>query len=441
MMPPRPRPTDGTEKIALLLRGAYPDPETDELVGVSTRAVVIEPSIEGMEAVLISGLGFDRRLAVVSDRTTHAVMGERVERALAGRFVVQSIILPDSVHPDDVTAERLAQESRSADALIAVGSGTINDLCKYVSAQAGKPYAVFATAPSMNGYTSLNASITKHGHKMSLPAQAPLGVFFDLSILAAAPPRLIRAGLGDSLCRATAQADWLLAHLLLDGSYRELPFELLIDDEGPLFENARALLAGDLAVMRRLVNTLVLAGFGTAVVGNSQPASQGEHLISHYIDMFAEESRPLIYHGEQVGVTTLSMARLQERMLEKAPRLRPDAASEADFKARYGDEIGASCWSEFSAKRLDEGRAEALNANISLNWDRIRDRIAAIIIPSARLTAVLAAAGGPLTPERIHLSRAFYETALTRCREIRNRYTFLDLAASSGGLMRMVGTL
>ena len=99
-----------------------------------------------------------------------------------------------------------------------------------------------------------------------------------------------------------------------------MPFELLEDDEAPLFDNAAALMAGDLEIMERLVRTLVLSGFGTAIVGNSQPASQGEHLVSHYIDMFADASRPLVFHGEQVGVTTLSMARLQERMLEETPR-------------------------------------------------------------------------------------------------------------------------
>ncbi len=99
--------------------------------------------------------------------------------------------------------------------MIAVGSGTINDVCKYGSAQDKKPYAVFATAPSMNGYTSVNAAITVHGHKMSLAAQAPVGAFFDLGVLAAAPARMIRSGLGDSLCRTTAQADWLLSHLLV----------------------------------------------------------------------------------------------------------------------------------------------------------------------------------------------------------------------------------
>ena len=116
---------------------------------------------------------------------------------------------------------------RDADALVAVGSGTINDLCKYAAAQDGKPYVVFATAPSMNGYTSMNAAITVDGHKKTLPAATPLGVFMDLGVLAAAPARMIRAGLGDSLCRSTAQADWLLSHHLLGTPYRRAPFALL----------------------------------------------------------------------------------------------------------------------------------------------------------------------------------------------------------------------
>ena len=93
---------------------------------------------------------------------------------------------------------------------------------------------------------------------------------------------MIRSGLGDSLCRPTAQADWLLSHLLFDLPYREMPFALLAGGRGPICSpTPAALMAGDLAAMERLVRTLLLSGFGTAICGNSQPASQGEHLISH----------------------------------------------------------------------------------------------------------------------------------------------------------------
>src|SRR4029450_11322255 len=143
--------------------------------------------------------------------------------------------------------------------------------------------------------------------------------FLDLSIMAAAPGRMIRSGLGDSLCRATAQADRLLAHLLFDLPYRTMPFVLLAEDEPELFASAEELVNGDLDAMEKLVRTLLLSGFGTAICGSSMPASQGEHLISHYGDMLRDACRPFTFHGEQIGVTTLTMARLQGRLLDGPP--------------------------------------------------------------------------------------------------------------------------
>jgi len=425
------------DPIVQLLAGAYPDPDGNGVVGVTTKSLSIAQSLAGMERELIQGLGFGRRLAIVSDLRTHEVMGERIERALAGAFAINSIVFPEAPHPDDVTVARIRKATVGDDALIAVGSGSINDLCKYASAKDGKPYAVFATAPSMNGYTSVNAAITVHGHKMSLAAHAPTGAFFDLSILAEAPVRLIRAGLGDSLCRATSQADWLLAHLLLGKPYRQLPYALLSRDESPLFDNATALVDGDIEIMERLVRTLILSGFGTAIVGNSQPASQGEHLISHFIDMFEPDGRPLVYHGEQIGVTTLSMARLQTQLLTNLPQVSPDTETREEFVERYGEEIGESCWNEFAQKRLDSAEADRLNHLIGQRRTDIEARIGAILLSPARLESVLKAAGSPTTPAEIFLTRDFYEMALLQCRTIRNRFTFLDLAASSGQLGKL----
>jgi glycerol-1-phosphate dehydrogenase [NAD(P)+] len=164
---------------------------------------------------------------------------------------------------------------------------------------------------------------------------------------------------------------------------------------------------GDLAVMERLVRTLVLSGFGTAIVGNSQPASQGEHLISHYIDMLAAADRPLVYHGEQVGVTTLSMARLQERMLEQAPVVQPDTETEASLKSRFGDELGASCWADFQAKRVDPQKADELNHTIHETWSSIAERVSGILLPSRYIGGVLEASGAVLTLRTSILSAVF----------------------------------
>src|SRR5882757_8131962 len=83
-----------TDPIDRLLHGEYRDPDSGELVGVATRSLVIAASLDGMESELVGWLSFGHKLAVVSDPATHAVLGERVERALAGRFIIQSVVLP-----------------------------------------------------------------------------------------------------------------------------------------------------------------------------------------------------------------------------------------------------------------------------------------------------------------------------------------------------------
>ncbi len=423
------------DAIQDILAGRYADPDGGPALSVPTRSIVIAESLDGEEAGLVRALGFGRRLAIVSDPATHAALGGRVERALAAIATVQPVRLPDRPRPDAETAEAIRREAGSADALVAVGSGTINDLCKYAAALAGKPCVVFGTAPSMNGYTSVNASITVGGLKRSLPAVAPTGVFLDLAVLAAAPPRLIRAGFGDSLCRSTAQADWLLAHLLHGRPYRTAPFALLAGDEEGLFAEPEALLAGDLEAMRSLARTLVLSGLGMTIVGGSYPASQGEHLISHYAEMMAPGDWPESLHGEQVGVTTCTMARVQERLLAgPPPRLLPTTTTRADLEAHFGEALGAACWREFAPKRLDGTTAEATSARLADRWDEIGRRIRPVARASVTLDEALRRIGAPTRPLELRWPAAFYRDAVLHAREIRNRYTFLDLAADAGRL-------
>ncbi len=423
------------DAIARLLRGEFADPDGGPPLSVPTRSVVIADSLAGREADLVAGLGLGSRLALVCDENTYGVLGERVARALSPIASVTEVLLPGRPHVDMDTVGTIRRESAACDALIGVGAGTTNDPCKYAAALDGKPYAVFGTAPSMNGYTSVNAAIVVDGHKKSVPAAAARGVFLDLEVLSGAPGRMIRSGLGDSLCRPTAQADWLLAHLLLDRPYREAPFALLAGDETALFADPESLMRGEPGAMRRLARTLVLSGFGMTICGGSFPASQGEHLISHYAEMMAPADWPPMLHGEQIGVTTLTMARLQERVLAgPPPRLAPSAVSEGEVMAHFGERAGRECWREFTHKRLDESRVEAVNRRIGERWDDIRTRIAAVTIPAAALEDVLRGAGAPTTHEDLHWPREFYRDAIRHARLIRNRYTFLDLAADSGML-------
>ena len=375
--------------------------------------MAIERSLRGLEAELVASLGLGRRLAVVSDATTRAVLGERVERALAALGTVLPVVLAGQPHADADTAANLRRACASADALIAVGSGTINDLCKYAAATDGKPYAVFATAPSMNGYTSTNAAITVDGHKqIARRPRRRAGVFIDLEVLAQAPARMIRAGLGDSLCRSTAQADWLLSHHLLGTPYRRAPFALLAPDESRLLDEPEALFTGDPEAMRGLARTLVLSGHGMTICGGSYPASQGEHLISHYIDMFAPSGRAAFFHGEQVAVATLTMARIQEEVLAAGPpRLHACVVTRDTLQRLFGAATGESCWREFEPKCLSADAAAKLSQRIADVWDdTVRD------LARRDAAGVAACRGAGAGRRSRHASRYRTFPRLLRCR-------------------------
>jgi len=418
-----------------LINGKFIDPDGggETTLSVPTRSVVIADSLAGREADVVAALDLEPPFAVVSDPDTHAAMGHRVEHSISSLGRVIKVTLGKNPHADMHTAEALMTETWNAGTLIAVGSGTINDLCKYAAARQGRGCAVFATAPSMNGYTSVNAAITDHGHKKSLPALAPDGVFMDLEVLAAAPKRMIQSGLGDSICRATAQVDWLFSHLLFDSEYREAPFQLLADDEKNLLANPEALVSGDLDAMGRLARTLVLSGIGMTVCGGSYPASQGEHLISHYIEMMHPADWPEAFHGEQIAVTACVMARLQEQVLSgPVPRVSPTAVTRQSVLTHFGDEVGAACWDEFDRKRLSETDAERLNARIDQSWFEIREKLMEHLIPADTMVAILKRAGAPFHFNGINLDKRFFLDAIYHAREIRNRYTFLDLAADAG---------
>ncbi|MEO8137524.1 MAG: sn-glycerol-1-phosphate dehydrogenase [Betaproteobacteria bacterium] len=423
------------QPLAELLVGSWIDPDSGRATGIGIAAIVIEGHLRGREAACIAALGLGRRIAVVSDTTTREVMGARIEQALAPLARIDPVTLSSDVHADMDTVEALRAATARADALIAVGSGTINDLAKFTAAKDGKPFAVFPTAPSMNGYTSANAAITVGGHKKTLPATLARGVFIDLEVLAAAPARMIRAGLGDSLCRSTAQVDWLLSHLLLGTPYSGAPFALLMQDEAALLEAPEALLAGDLDAMRALARTLVLSGIGMTLCGGSYPASQGEHLISHYIDMRAPAARAAFLHGEQVAVATLTMARLQEALLDGPPPVL--GATEVDLPAlqrHFGAAVGAECWNDFAPKRLDAAGAAELADRARMRWPEIKRRAEAVRAPSSRLAEVMGRACGPATSADIGVDPAFYAGAVRHARFLRDRFTFLDIADDAGML-------
>ena len=366
---------------------------------------------------------YGRYITIVADENTYAALGQKLEVALSEQAQVSIIIFPNGVKPTAKNADRVWRECSFADVIFAVGSGTINDICKRAAAMENTPYAIAATAPSMNGYLSANASIIVEGYKKSIPAQLPVAAFFDLDVLAEAPMRLLQSGLGDSLCRPTAQADWLLSHSLLDTEYSELPFSLTAPYEKELFDNSSKLLQRDRRYIELLTRTLIASGLGMTIAGGSYPASQGEHMIAHTYEMLIHPNESGLFHGEEIAITTPYMAELQEKILglPYPPQLSHITFDQAVMTQLYGRkkaEEALGQWQEKCAKV----EVDVLNQKLKESWPELAKRIKEIHLSSAYLKTVLQNAG---------INREWdggvFKQASATARFTRNRFTFLDV--------------
>jgi glycerol-1-phosphate dehydrogenase [NAD(P)+] len=357
---------------------------------------------------------------IISDETTHKILAKSLAAKLAQTLTVKEIILPNNVKPQETLIKSLNIEE--CDFVIGVGSGTINDICKYASYLAQKKYIIYGTAPSMNGYSSANASIiTSEGLRTSKAAHLPEMILFDIEVLKNAPLRLIQSGLGDSLCRPTAQADWLLSHHLTNSHYDEQVFDLLLASEKLLFSNSAKLAEKDEDTIIALTENLILSGIGMSLAVSSSPASGGEHLIAHFIEMaFGNKS----FHGEQIAVATLIMVRLQEKLLNQT---KPPILTKKNTDTLYEflpKELADSALAEYQKKEIN---LSLINQLLLENWQNIKEEIKAISIPSKKLEDILLKAGAPTRIADIGWNNKMIDAAINNAAFTRNRFTFLDL--------------
>jgi glycerol-1-phosphate dehydrogenase [NAD(P)+] len=395
----------------------------------------------------LAAAGGPVRLLAISDPATRKAAWDAIGPRLhsLGLTVIE-VGLPPGPHgpplADEANRQRIQEAIRAdTDAILAVGSGTINDLAKVSSRTFGKPYLVCATAPSMNGYPSTNASLLEAGLKVTRPAQAPAAILADLAILSAAPPALIRAGLGDLLSQGTALVDWRLSNLV-EGTYYCPSVAGLV--AGPMqraSQAADALNRREEPAIAQLTEALILSGFTMVMAGQSSPASGAEHLISHYWEMDAvTRGRGESLHGAQVGMTCILTAGLMDRLGKTAVRDLPGPSANApdswedaepSLAARHG-----ALWKVIREEARAKHRRAADRAKRFASHQERWGEIWAVLRPlcpdPASLREALRRAGAPTTATELGLSVEDIHRSLLLAREIRNRYTILDLAAEVG---------
>ncbi len=419
-----------------LAAGRWRHPVTGERVTIPIAAIAIRDTLDGAEPDLMAALGFaDKTLAVVSDRFTHDALGSRIVRRLeAAHMVVDDVVWRDP-RCSDAGAEELRRLTRNAEAVIAVGSGTVNDSVKYATFQDKKPFATFPTSPMTAHFTG-TASVSFGGFKKSLTTHDPKGVFVDLEVLRSCPKRLTWSAYADVVCRTTAQVDWLLSHRLLGTPYRDTAYHLLAIDEAKLLDSADRVAAGEFEAIAMVTRMNGLMGLGTSFGRTTHCGSMAEHMLSHYIDMFAGDAHPGSHHGEQVGVATLVMSRLQHRILDRdaPPALRPTRMDRDAIEARFGPDLAAACLDQFEAKRLSPAKADALNQDLADRWPDLVSELRPLMLAVEKIEDSLRRVSAPVSAEQLGLSVPFWQDAVRYARFTRDRFTMLDVADDCGDL-------
>jgi len=239
---------------------------------------------------------FPSNILIVGDKNTLA--------ASAGLNVKGDIhCYDDCTEANIIQVEELEALLANYDAILAVGSGSICDICRLASFNAKKEFAVFATAPSMDGYASGSAPIIFGNFKRSITAHAPSIIIADTDILDAAPTSLKAAGFGDIVAKYVALVDWQISAMISDDPY-DLEAVGLVK---AALEKSMANPHSTQAMMEALVQT----GVAMAMVKHTRPASGAEHLLAHFWEIKKIEKRePIAFHGAKVGVSTLMITRL-----------------------------------------------------------------------------------------------------------------------------------
>ncbi len=327
---------------------------------------------------------------------------------------------------------------QSCDGILAVGSGVINDLGKVIASTLEKPLATVATAPSMDGYGSNNASMIQNRLKVSLYYHCPEAIIADTRILQAAPFEMLQAGVGDMLAKYSSICEWRISHLITGEYYCENIADLVRDSLNKILNLADDLLKRDAKAVEEVFIGLLYTGLAMGYAGISRPASGLEHYFSHVWEMMnLERNKPSKLHGIQVAVGTLYTFQIWEEL----KKYKPDRQKANDFMQSFDDikwqAMVHRIYGEIAAPNIiktaqQEGRNDPelhqkrLNLIID-NWDQILEIVNSEMPEYERILSLMNKFSLPLSADDIGFSQKDAHDALIASREVRNKYVTSSL--------------
>lgn len=340
------------------------------------------------EEVLRTGA---QKVFLLADVNTYEVLGGIVEKQLEGKVSeLKKLVFNSSAPliPDEAALGRILTEiAQDTELIIAVGSGTINDLARFAAYKLRLPYIIVCTAPSMDGYASVVSPLIVDKHKKTFQGVYPVSIISDTSVMKEAPMHMLQSGFGDVVGKLTALCDWELARRAV-GEYFCSPTAAMVEKAlGRCIESSPGVVKRDVKAVEHMTEGLLLTGMAIGLVGVSRPASGAEHTLAHYWEIDAiKHGREHLLHGALVGVGTVAVASIYELL-----------GSETTYGVKG---------------------------------------------PSADYVAeLLSRIGAKVFPADAGISRELFRESILRGMEIRPRYTVLNVAHENGVLEKIADEL
>ncbi len=413
--------------------------------------IYISTGLLGSIADVISGNMDGRSVLIVADKNTYRVAAEKVIENLSenGYNCKLCLLEGEKVEPSpERTQEIISAIEPNTDFLLSVGSGVITDLTRRASFLQEKPFAVFGTAASMDGYTSITSSLMENGMKITKYGHSAKLLMFDPAVLATAPAPMQAAGIGDVLAKYNVLVDWKLGAAVAGETFCPVCEKLLLEALDLCSSNVDEIIKRTAKGMQALIESLILAGLTVLIVRSTRPVASVEHNISHYFEMAALAyggSSPS--HGIGVGIGLIYSLLFHDILRN----LDIDSIDEDKIKAQ---KMSKEQKKDFLLSYYPPGIGEEVmlaNETWHLTWPQQLSRIKALkdyheqykkdcdILPSYKdIIDIFEKLASPTSAKKAGIDRDRLEKALLCTKDYRTRYSISQALDELGMLPECV---
>jgi glycerol-1-phosphate dehydrogenase [NAD(P)+] len=374
------------------------------------------------------------------DSNTYAAAGKQIREIMnKSKISYTDCILEytELVPNESILGEIIVQFDHNCDLIIAVGTGTINDICKFLSYQINLEYYIIATAPSMDGFASSGAALIINNMKVTYDVRVPAVIIADINIIKNAPMDMITAGISDILGKYTCLIDWKISNIINDEYYCDIIVEMVQKSIKIIVDNIHLVQSRNPKVIFSIMEGLILSGIAMSFIGNSRPASGSEHHLSHYWEMmFLFQGKKMVLHGTKVGIGTIAVLKSYELLISKSIDFNRARTKIKSFSQKSWEETIKRTFQTAADEVIKLEEKVQKNTSIKVlnridlvehNWDKIIDVVREVLPPTEKIITLLKELQCPVTPIEVGIDNETFLDSMIVAKEVRNRYGLLQL--------------